>query len=131
MLKAPHASRSSPPREEQRSLVEQHLDKQARGETASSTEQRFDHSGKRRLGEAETLQLDQDKLRRAIQEEKKRKNGKKDEWEEDGDDRSKKRKTGAMGDSGFAVTEEEMEAYRLNKPNFEDPMANYVDMEDV
>ncbi|KAG9050501.1 mRNA splicing protein [Tulasnella sp. UAMH 9824] len=133
MLKAPHASssQSSLPREEQQSLVEQHLEKQARGETASSGEQRFDHSGKRRLGESDGLQLDQDKLRRAIQEEKKRKTGKKEEWEEERDERNKKRKVGAMGDSGFDVTEEEMEAYRLNKPNFEDPMANYVDSEDV
>ncbi|KZT26678.1 pre-mRNA-splicing factor SLU7 [Neolentinus lepideus HHB14362 ss-1] len=76
---------------------------------------------KERVGEGE-VQLDQDKLARAIQEERKRKmRG------EDDDERHGKKKKGAGGSS--EVTEEELEAYRMTRRITDDPMANYVDKE--
>ena len=48
----------------------------------------------------------------------------------DGDgERGGKRKKGDKGDR-YEVTEEELEAYRMNRRMMEDPMANYVDDED-
>ncbi len=85
--------------------------------------------GKKRLGE-EGIKLDKEKLERALRDEKKRKGGKREEWEDDGDERKRRKVGGAMGDKGFQVTEEEMEAYRMNKSTTEDPMANYVDDDD-
>ncbi|KAL7281688.1 hypothetical protein PYCCODRAFT_1442387 [Trametes coccinea BRFM310] len=73
---------------------------------------------KKRLGEGE-LALDKDKLAQAINEERKRKA----RGEDDGDRFGKKAK------SSYEVTEEELEAYRMNRRHTEDPMANYVDTE--
>ncbi|OCH95147.1 hypothetical protein OBBRIDRAFT_746227 [Obba rivulosa] len=78
---------------------------------------------KRRLGEGE-LKLDQSRLVDAINEERKRKA----RGEED--DRWGKRQKGApSGSAGYEVTEEELEAYRMNRRMTEDPMASYVDTE--
>ncbi|KAI0812519.1 Pre-mRNA splicing Prp18-interacting factor-domain-containing protein [Irpex lacteus] len=74
---------------------------------------------KKRIGEGE-LKFDEKKLAEAIQAERKRKaRGEDEEW-------GGKRKKG--GDK-YEVTEEEMEAYRMNRRMTEDPMANYVDPE--
>ncbi|KAG1881521.1 Pre-mRNA splicing Prp18-interacting factor-domain-containing protein [Suillus tomentosus] len=79
---------------------------------------------KKRVGEGD-VSLDKDRLAEAISEEKKRKvRGDKD------DDRSSKKIKGLQSGS-HDVTEEELEAYRMTRRNAEDPMANYVDSEDV
>ncbi|KAG1867404.1 Pre-mRNA splicing Prp18-interacting factor-domain-containing protein [Suillus subluteus] len=79
---------------------------------------------KKRVGEGD-VSLDKDRLAEAINEEKKRKaRGDKD------DDRSSKKMKGLQS-SSHDVTEEELEAYRMTRRNAEDPMANYVDSEDV
>ncbi|KAG2368082.1 pre-mRNA-splicing factor SLU7 [Suillus spraguei] len=79
---------------------------------------------KKRVGEGD-VSLDKDRLAEAINEEKKRKaRGDKD------DDRSSKKMKGLQSGS-HDVTEEELEAYRMTRRNAEDPMANYVDSEDV
>ncbi|CAL1707643.1 unnamed protein product [Somion occarium] len=78
---------------------------------------------KRRLGEGE-LNLDESRLVDAIREEKdKKRKGRADEEE---DPWAKKKKKHAS-----EVTEEELEAYRMNRRMTEDPMANYVDPDDV
>lgn len=77
---------------------------------------------KKRLGEGE-LSLDRERLADAIAEERKRK-----ARGEDGDDRLGKRQKGVSGASA-EVTQEELEAYRMNRRMTEDPMANYVDTE--
>ncbi|KAG2148432.1 Pre-mRNA splicing Prp18-interacting factor-domain-containing protein [Suillus cothurnatus] len=79
---------------------------------------------KKRVGEGD-VSLDKDRLAEAISEEKKRKaRGDKD------DDRSSKKMKGLQSGS-HDVTEEELEAYRMTRRNAEDPMANYVDSDDV
>ncbi|KAG2150544.1 Pre-mRNA splicing Prp18-interacting factor-domain-containing protein [Suillus clintonianus] len=79
---------------------------------------------KKRVGEGD-VSLDKDRLAEAISEEKKRKaRGDKD------DDRYSKKAKGLQSGS-HDVTEEELEAYRMTRRNAEDPMANYVDSEDV
>lgn len=129
MLKMASSSRASPPREEQRSLLERHTEGGSKQDG-----DRFDQEtsfGKRRLGE-EGMKLDQERLEKALKEEKKRKSSKKEPWEEEMDGRKRRKMgAGAMGDTGFDVTEEEMEAYRMNKISTEDPMANYVDQDDL
>lgn len=86
-------------------------DRRKRAEAAFST--------KKRLGEGE-LELDKDRLAKAIGEERKRKARSGQDDERDG-----KRKK-----DGHDVTEEDLEAYRMNRRMTEDPMANYVDNED-
>ncbi|KZT08346.1 pre-mRNA-splicing factor SLU7 [Laetiporus sulphureus 93-53] len=77
---------------------------------------------KKRLGEGEVA-LNNERLAQAIQEEKKRKARGEDA---DTDERFGKRQKG--GQSGSSeVTQEELEAYRMNRRMTEDPMANYVD----
>ncbi|TFY53069.1 hypothetical protein EVJ58_g9656 [Rhodofomes roseus] len=77
---------------------------------------------KKRLGEGD-LALDKDRLTQAMQEERKRKaRGGEDE------DRQGKRQKGGQG-SSHEVSQEELEAYRMNRRMMEDPMADYVDAE--
>ncbi|KAG0691797.1 hypothetical protein DFH29DRAFT_1013285 [Suillus ampliporus] len=79
---------------------------------------------KKRVGDGD-VSLDKDRLAEAISEEKKRKaRGDKD------DDRYSK-KIKSLQSGSHDVTEEEFEAYRMTRRNAEDPMANYVDSEDV
>ena len=81
------------------------------------------------------MKIDESRLADAIREERERKRkGKGMEWERDRDgdgdgERAGKRKKGDKGDR-YEVTEEELEAYRMNRRMMEDPMANYVDDED-
>ncbi|KAG9010336.1 mRNA splicing protein [Tulasnella sp. JGI-2019a] len=84
---------------------------------------------KKRLGE-EGMKIDKEKLEKALREERKRKNAREDEMDNEMiGDRKRKKKGGNLGDKGYEVTEEEMEAYRMNRSTGEDPMANYVDEE--
>ncbi|KAI0358435.1 pre-mRNA-splicing factor SLU7 [Trametes cingulata] len=73
---------------------------------------------KKRLGEGD-LSLDKDRLAQAISEERKRK-------ARGGDDEDR---FGKKQKSSYEVSEEELEAYRMNRKLTEDPMANYVDTE--
>ncbi|KAH9858728.1 Pre-mRNA splicing Prp18-interacting factor-domain-containing protein [Lenzites betulinus] len=75
---------------------------------------------KKRLGEGE-LALDRGKLAQALSEERKRKAG----GGQDGEDM----RAGKKQKGGYEVSEEELEAYRMNRRMTEDPMANYVDTE--
>lgn len=98
---------------------------------------------KKRVGEGD-VKLDNERLAKALQEEKKRKM----RGEEDGD-RFNKKKKGAPEGGNHEVTEEELgavilslisvnllkrilstEAYRMSRRQIEDPMANYIDTED-
>jgi pre-mRNA-processing factor SLU7 len=79
---------------------------------------------KKRVGEGD-VSLDKERLAEALNEEKKRK-----AWGGDDQDRLSKKKKG-VEISGHDVTEEQLEAYRMNRRNAEDPMANYVDTEDA
>ncbi|KAJ7091220.1 Pre-mRNA splicing Prp18-interacting factor-domain-containing protein [Mycena epipterygia] len=88
----------------------------AREQTSERVEQNY---SKKRVGEGD-VRLDEDRLSRALNEEKKRK-----ARGEDDDDRSGKKRKNAGG--SHDVTEEELEAYRMSRRITEDPMANYVD----
>jgi len=77
---------------------------------------------KRRIGEGE-VKLDDERLARAVREEKKRK----ERGGKDMDDRSGKKQKGGLEVGSHDVTEEELEAYRMTRRMAEDPMANYVD----
>ncbi|KAI6026177.1 Pre-mRNA splicing Prp18-interacting factor-domain-containing protein [Pisolithus microcarpus] len=83
------------------------------------TEQNY---SKKRVGEGDVA-LDKERLAQALAEEKKRK-----AWGGD-EDRHNKRKRGEIGTHD--VTEEELEAYRMTRLKGDDPMASYVDDEDV
>ena len=64
------------------------------------------------------VEIDKARLRQALEEERKRKNMDEDEaWQQ-----TKKAKAD--------VTQEELEAYRLSRQAFDDPMANYKDEEE-
>ncbi|KAF7321704.1 Slu7 domain-containing protein [Mycena kentingensis (nom. inval.)] len=78
--------------------------------------------GKKRVGEGD-VQIDEERLARALKEEKKRKAG----AEDDVDRYGKKRK--GVASSTHEVTEEELEAYRMTRRMTEDPMANYIDQD--
>ncbi|KAI0743541.1 pre-mRNA-splicing factor SLU7 [Daedaleopsis nitida] len=77
---------------------------------------------KKRLGEGD-LSLDRDKLAQALSDERKRK-----ARGDDDTDRFGKKQKGGLG-SSHEVSEEELEAYRMNRRISDDPMANYVDPE--
>jgi pre-mRNA-processing factor SLU7 len=116
-----------------KSLAETHTEEDVR----DRVEQNF---SKKRIGEGD-VKLDNDRLAKAIHEEKKRKM----RGEEDRDRFTKRTKAGPEG--SHDVTEEELgmyhlalifhhgligfaEAYRINRRQTEDPMANYVDTND-
>ncbi|WVQ73201.1 pre-mRNA-splicing factor SLU7 [Cryptococcus sp. DSM 104548] len=102
---------------ERKTLKEQHEEDLAAGKKGKGKERERDLYGKR--GDDEEVDLDKDRLRKAMKEEKKRKKMDEDEaWQQ-----AKKGKT--------EVTQEELEAYRLSKQAYEDPMANYQDPEDL
>ncbi|WWC70747.1 pre-mRNA-splicing factor SLU7 [Kwoniella pini CBS 10737] len=70
------------------------------------------------LNQDKEIELNRDKLKKALAEEKKRKDLNENEaWEQ-----NKKSKTD--------VSQEELEAYRLSRQGYDDPMANYKDTED-
>ncbi|KAK7005748.1 Pre-mRNA-splicing factor SLU7, partial [Favolaschia claudopus] len=91
--------------------------------TSRDTSERVEQNySKKRVGEGD-VRLDEERLARALQEEKKRKARGDDE-----DDRLGKKRKNAGG--SHDVTEEELEAYRMSRRMTEDPMANYVDKDD-
>lgn len=85
-----------------------------------STDKVEQNYSKKRVGEGE-VQLDQDRLKQALDDARKRKGTGEDE------DRSGKRRRGGLSGSTHEVTEEELEAFRMTRRITEDPMANYVD----
>ncbi|KAI0318393.1 pre-mRNA-splicing factor SLU7 [Amylostereum chailletii] len=95
---------------EPKTLVEEHLEK-------TGTDRKGNQ--KRRDGDAE---LDQSKLADVLSEERKRK-----ARTDEGDDRFSKKSKGEGDAKAFDVTEDELEAYRMNRRMTDDPMANYVD----
>jgi pre-mRNA-processing factor SLU7 len=93
-------------------------------------------STKRRLGEGD-VDLDKEKLQQAIEAERKKKKKADDNVDEDEEEdrfggKKKKSKYNSASDHGksFEVTEEELEAYRMEKSRGDDPMANYKDEDD-
>jgi len=111
------SSSAAAPEKSSKPLTETHTEEDAR----DRVKQNF---SKKRVGDGD-VKLDNERLAKAIQEEKKRKM----RGEEDGDRFTKKIKSRPEGGS-HDVTEEELEAYRMNRRQMEDPMANYVDKED-
>ncbi|KAF9501873.1 hypothetical protein BDN71DRAFT_1584909 [Pleurotus eryngii] len=95
----------------------------AQSAAKGKAEERQDRDRSKRLGEGD-IQLDKERLAKAIAEEKKRKQRADDE-----DQRWGKKKKGHEGTS--EVTEEQLEAYRMSRRIMEDPMANYVDTGDI
>ncbi|EAU91764.1 pre-mRNA-splicing factor SLU7 [Coprinopsis cinerea okayama7 len=91
-------------------------------ERKEKIEQNF---SKKRVGEGDVV-LDQEKLAKALKEERKRKA--KGGYEDV--DRYGKKSRSTVEGSTHEVTEEELEAYRMSRRMAEDPMANYVDQED-
>ncbi|EIW66761.1 hypothetical protein TREMEDRAFT_34550, partial [Tremella mesenterica DSM 1558] len=70
-----------------------------------------------RIEDGEEVELDKGRLKKAIEEEKRRKGlGEEEAWKD-----SKKKTT--------EVSQEELEAYRLSRQAYDDPMANYKDTE--
>ncbi|KAG8715827.1 mRNA splicing protein [Ceratobasidium sp. 423] len=102
-----------------RSLLETHLETAGKGKEKAKIAEDPSLS-KKRLGEKD-IALDRDKLQRAVAAEKKRKMG---QMDDDGNDKRRKYDGGNQD-----VTEEELEAYRMQRSNYEDPMANYKDTE--
>ncbi|KAF9051163.1 hypothetical protein BDZ89DRAFT_1126129 [Hymenopellis radicata] len=79
---------------------------------------------KQRVGEGQ-VELDKARLEDALRQERKRKKG-----GYDGEDERSGKKSKSGGGS-HDVTEEELEAYRMTRRMTDDPMANYVDDDDV
>ncbi|CAG8711172.1 28785_t:CDS:2, partial [Racocetra persica] len=111
-----------------KSLVEIHLEnmKKSKSKNVDDTNK---HLKRKNLGEGD-IQLDTKKLKKALEEEERRNKIKKSDFNLD--DRKRPYNSAYMGghdkiDSD--ITEEELEAYRLKKQSYEDPMANYVDEE--
>ncbi|KAJ3143146.1 mRNA splicing protein [Physocladia obscura] len=80
-------------------------------------------TGAVRLGEGDVV-IDEEKLKKAIEREEARK--RRDLDDDDENDKKKKKKFNSLEDTA-AVTEEDLEAYRMARSSFEDPMANWVD----
>jgi len=121
----PEPSSASAQKSSSKPLVETHTaDTDHSARARNGTEQNF---SKKRVGECD-VKLNSERLAKAISEEKKRKMRGEDEDEDGLGDRFGKKKR--AGGGGHDVTEEELEAYRMNRRQVEDPMANYVDTED-
>ncbi|WRT67785.1 pre-mRNA-splicing factor SLU7 [Kwoniella shivajii] len=104
---------------ERKSLAEQHMEDIASGKKKKERDSNVPTYGGRPDDSLDDVELDKDRLQKALADEKKRKNMDEGQaWE-----KSKKGKT--------EVTQEEMEAYRLSRSGYDDPMANYKDPEDV
>ncbi|KAH8929321.1 hypothetical protein BT69DRAFT_1311224 [Atractiella rhizophila] len=105
-----------------RALVEAAKAKKAAEATSEKDEkEKRGKKGKRKASETDLDQegLSKKKLAKAMKEEKER------QKLDVSDERSLK--YGGVQESGKGVTEEEMEAYKRMRSNYEDPMANYVD----
>ncbi|RKO89928.1 Pre-mRNA splicing Prp18-interacting factor-domain-containing protein, partial [Blyttiomyces helicus] len=115
---------TAPTSDREKTLLEKHVIKAG---APSKPAKRAGPGGGNRLGEGE-VDIDQAKLKAAIEAERKRK-------ADDEEDRGWGGAKGKRGKYSSAadvkeVTEEELEAYRMEKVNSEDPMANFVDEDD-
>ncbi|BEJ13773.1 hypothetical protein CspHIS471_0309470 [Cutaneotrichosporon sp. HIS471] len=98
-----------------KSLVEMHRERMAKGEVLDKGKGKEASEYASHDDDPEAITLDKARLKAAVAAEKKRKTlGEEDAWEA-----SKKAKQD--------VTKEELEAYRLSRQAFDDPMANYQD----
>ncbi|KAI9350525.1 Pre-mRNA splicing Prp18-interacting factor-domain-containing protein [Zopfochytrium polystomum] len=114
-VKLLEGSGKAPPK----TLLEAHLVKASKDLAAGRALEEKKRKGKgERLGEGD-VEIDREKLKRALEEEDRRQKGVVHD-DEDGGPLSKKKRT-------QTVTEEELEAYRMKKMGFEDPMANFKD----
>ncbi|KAI8835839.1 Pre-mRNA splicing Prp18-interacting factor-domain-containing protein [Chytriomyces cf. hyalinus JEL632] len=133
------SSISNPSAATSKTLYESHILKVAKDLTGkdSSTSKRQSHqpsklgTGASRLGEGEIV-LDEEKLKKAKEQEEARlkRHADGDSDDEDGGKARKSRKKYNSLEGTTNVTEEELEAYRMKKTGFDDPMAKYVDSED-
>ncbi|KAF8581599.1 hypothetical protein K439DRAFT_1636022 [Ramaria rubella] len=132
LLAAPPPVEHDPVREQQsRSMVEQHRDGLLRGRGEEKEHDLDEPSSlaKKHLGEGQ-IRLNKDRLMEAIkaEREKKRKG-----WKGNEDDEllgKRKKYNNSFSSSNVEVTEEELEAYRMNRrAGFDDPMFGYVDKE--
>ncbi|KAF0379978.1 pre-mRNA-splicing factor SLU7 [Gigaspora margarita] len=113
-----------------KSLVEIHIENMKKSKS-KNVDDSNKHLKRKNLGEGD-IQLDVKKLKKALEEEDKRNKHKKIDFYID-DDRKRPYNSAYMGNNDkleSEITEEELEAYRLKKQSYEDPMANYVDEED-
>jgi len=112
-----------PPASSRKTLAEQHLEDIASGKKVidpkGKTRERELPNMAKRVDAGDEVEIDKERLKKALAEEKKRKAMGEDEaWQQ-----TKKSK--------MDVTQEELEAYRLSRQAFDDPMANYKDEEDL
>ncbi|KAJ3059113.1 mRNA splicing protein [Podochytrium sp. JEL0797] len=126
------ASSSSATAAQDKSLYESHILKAAKELVASSgkDDKKKDKTGRgaNRLGEGEVV-IDQERLKKALAKEEARNkraaDGHDSGSEEEGG--TKRRKKYNKVEDSVDVTEEDLEAYRMKRGGFEDPMANYKD----
>ncbi|KAF8508262.1 Pre-mRNA splicing Prp18-interacting factor-domain-containing protein [Hysterangium stoloniferum] len=126
-----HPPPSDREREKQsRSMMEQHLERISRkGKDKERDLEEPSSLAKKHLGEGD-IHLDKDKLADAIkaEREKKRKVGRYDD--DEAPPGKRKKYQDGFSSSNQEVTEEELEAYRMNRrAGFDDPMFGYVDKE--
>jgi pre-mRNA-processing factor SLU7 len=113
------ASSSTAETSSSKPLIEQHVRDEGADERDKRQGQAF--SRKKRMGEGD-IELDQARLDAAIREEKRKRRGDDDDEPDWVRDKKKKYDTGRMEQS-TEVTEEELEAYRRTRSNFEDPVS--------
>ncbi|KAI9193260.1 Pre-mRNA splicing Prp18-interacting factor-domain-containing protein [Polychytrium aggregatum] len=109
-----------PAQSEKKSLLDEYVQKAIKGDYS----QRDNKPRGARLGEGD-VQIDESRLKNALEEEKKRKHHNSSDAL---GDRGKKSKYNSLNDK--EVTEEELEAYRMLQARSDDPMAQYKDEED-
>ncbi|CAG8449152.1 7282_t:CDS:10 [Diversispora eburnea] len=113
---------------EKKSLLDMHTEKIEKKKynlnADNVSEDANKHLKRKNLGEGD-IQLDKKKLRKALEDEEKR-----NKSLPETDDRKRPYNSAYMNQkdkSNSEVTEEELEAYRLKKQSYEDPMRNYFD----
>lgn len=114
-----------------KTLVELHNENMKKSKSKNMDEDVNKHLKRKDLGEGE-IKLDSKKLKKALENEENRYKLKNNEVEID--DRKRPYNSAYMGKNNSMeaeVTEEDLEAYRLKKQSHEDPMANYVDEDDI
>eukprot|EP00842_Homolaphlyctis_polyrhiza_P004712 jgi/Hompol1/5241/HPOL_004274-RA len=120
-----HADNTSPPK---KSLLDQYVQRAAKTGTVTSKSTESSLPSRKRLGEGDVT-IDSDKLKEAIDAERKRKLAARDEGDNDGRFSRIKQKYNSNRET-TELTEEQLEAYRLEQQRGEDPMANYVDSDE-
>ncbi|KAI9338532.1 Pre-mRNA splicing Prp18-interacting factor-domain-containing protein [Obelidium mucronatum] len=124
------SSSSGEPEGASKSLYETHLLKTAKellqsGNSSGKDKKEKTGSGVR-LGEGEVV-IDNEKLKKALAKEEARKRSSGDGEDANG---GKKRKKFNSVEESVDVTEEDLEAYRMSRAAFDDPMAKYKDEDD-